>query len=126
MKTHSTRQVITLLIAMFEIAVFVCDFYQILLLPNSVIKLIEFSLFVLMTIISLIGNRYEIKNLKRLLLESKKIIKVKNRTLSKKNLELSEMKKELDKTNYELRQIKGAANRTKTSPIIIKEMRASK
>lgn len=104
----STRRQILVILILFEIAIFLCDFTQIILLPDYTIRLLEFSLFGIISLIAIFSLNSECK------------LRYSISKVRKKNKELEEKIAEVEDEN---RRIKTAANETNTSPIIIKKMK---
>lgn len=107
MKNQNRRTLLAIVI-LFEIAIFFCDFTEILLLPNPTIKSIEFALFAVISITAMYTLHRESKN---------------DISLEKSQIERNKLKTKLKNTELEFEKVKKAANKTNTSPTILRQIR---
>lgn len=103
-----TRRQILIIFVLFEITIFICDFVGILLIPANVIKLMEFVLFGLISLLAIHALNKESK------------IGV---SYNKMRHRSNELEKQLEASKTELQKIKTAANETRTSQKIIRQMK---
>ena len=107
MKNITRRQILIILV-LFEIAIFICDFAGILLISANITWLMEFALFALISLLAIHSLNKESKI-------GRSYIKLRSKN--------NELEKQLKSCQTELQSIKTAANETRTSTKIIKQMR---